>query len=554
MSRPNDPADAANTPGGLTRRRFVENSARFAAGATAVAVLDSKGEPPLKLSPGVELEEKTIADLSTGLASGQWTSRKLTQLYLERIAGLDQKGPMLRHVLETNPDALRIADTLDAERKAGKVRGPLHGIPILIKDNIATADKMQTTAGSLALIDQRPRMDATVAAKLREAGAILLAKTNLSEWANFRSSHSSSGWSARGGQGRNPYALDRTPSGSSSGSGGATAANYAAASIGTETDGSVTAPAAACSLVGIKPTIGLVSRAGIIPIAASQDTAGPMTRTVRDAAILLSAIAGTDPRDRATAASDGHVWADYTRFLKEDGLRGARIGLPRENLFGYSPATDKIIDAAIDVLKKQRAIIVDPANIPHLGEYDSDELNVLLYELKDGMAKYLEGLEAGARMRTLADLITFNKQNADREMPYFGQEFFERSEAKGPLTEKEYRDARDKCVRLSRGLGIDAVMDKHRLDALVAPTMGPPTLIDLVNGDPSSPACTTAPAVAGYPHITVPAGYAYGLPVGISFFGRAWTEPKLLRLAYAFEQATNHRRPPKFPRTAALES
>ena len=486
------------------------------------------------------------------MASGHDTARGIAEPYLDRIAALDRAGPELAHVIELNPDALTIADALDVERKAQAVRGPLHGIPVLIKDNIATSDRMETTAGSLALVGSKVPRDAFVVERLREAGALILGKTNLSEWANIRGRHSSSGWSARGGQGRNPYALDRSPSGSSSGSGGAIAASYAAVGIGTETDGSITSPASANALVGLKPTVGLVSRSGIIPIAHSQDTAGPMCRTVRDAAVLLGAIAGRDPRDPATAASRGHVERDYARFLDPRGLKGARLGLPRERFFGYSSHADELAEAAISVLRDEGAVIVDPANIPTAGAFEDSEFEVLLYEFKADLNAYLGELTS-SRVRSLADVIAFNDAHATEEMAYFGQEFMVEAEKKGPLTDPGYRKALAKNRRLSRRLGIDAVIREHRLDALVAPTQGPPWLIDLVNGDPGGGGSATSPAaVAGYPHITVPMGFARGLPVGLSFFGSAWSEPLLLKLAYAYEQATKLRRPPTFAAHAEL--
>jgi amidase len=497
------------------------------------------------------LDDLTIGDLQAGLASGKYTARSLVEQYEARVNALDRNGPTLNHVLELNPDALTIADQLDNERKAGKTRGPLHGIPILVKDNIDTADRMHTSAGSLALATSIPSRDSWVAERLRAAGAVILGKTNLSEWANIRSTHSSSGWSGRGGQGKNPYALDRNTSGSSSGSAGAVAASYCAAAIGSETDGSVTSPSSACGLVGIKPTVGLVGRSGIIPISHSQDTAGPMARTVRDVALVLGALTGVDPRDDATRPSAGKSHADYTRFLDAGGLRGARIGVARETFMGYSPKTDTLMEQAIDVMKHAGATVVDPANLPSIAKIGDAELEVLLYELKADLNSYLESLGPGAPYKTLADLIRFNEQNASTEMPYFGQELFEQAQKKGPLTDTKYKAARAKCLRLARTEGIDAVMTKHRLDALVAPTQGPVWLIDLVNGDGGGGGSFTQPAaVAGYPHITVPMGLVQGLPVGLSFAGTAWSEPGLLKLAYAYEQASKARRPPTFAERA----
>ena len=507
-----------------------------------------------------DLDEATLPDLQQRMEAGRDTSRSLVEKYLRRIDAIDRSGPMLHSVIEVNPDALAIADRLDGERKAGRRRGPLHGVPVLIKDNIATADRMMTTAGSLALAGVTPPRDAFIAARLRQAGAVILGKTNLSEWANFRSTHSTSGWSGRGGLARNPYALDRNASGSSSGSGAAIAANLAAVAVGTETDGSIVSPSNANGLVGIKPTLGLVSRAGIVPIAQSQDTAGPMARTVADAAAVLGELAGVDPDDPATrrSATKGvrdSTPVDYTRFLDATALRGARLGVVRNRLFGSSPAADRLTEAAIGDMKKAGAVIVDPANIPTLGQFDETEFDVLLYEFKAGMAKYLTWLGAASPVHSLKDIIAFNEAHAAEEMPYFGQEIMMMAETKGPLTDPKYLAALAKNHRLSQSLGIDAVVMKYRLDALVAPTGGPAWLIDLVNGDSgtaSAPGPSTVTAVAGYPHITVPAGFFRGLPVGVSFFGRAWSEPTLIKIAYAYEQSTRHRRPPTFRASADL--
>jgi len=503
-----------------------------------------------------DLEDATIADLQQRMVSGRETARSLVEKYLQRIEAIDRQGPALHSVIETNPDALAIADRLDAERRSRGARGPLHGIPILLKDNIATADRMMTTAGSLALAGSTPPRDAFIVQQLRDAGAVILGKTNLSEWANFRSTHSSSGWSGRGGQAKNPYALDRNPSGSSSGSGVAAAASLCAVAIGTETDGSIVSPSNNNSLVGIKPTIGLLSRSGIVPIAHSQDTAGPMARTVADAVVALGAMVGVDPADAPTSSSTQKGHRDYSPFLDANGLQGARIGVVRNKLFGYSAAADRIAEEAIADMKKHGAVIVDPANIPTLGKFGDSEFDVLLYEFKADLNKYLAALGPSSPVHTLADIIAFNDAHKDQEMPYFGQEIMVMAEKKGLLTEAKYLQALAKNHRLSRGLGIDAVMLKYQLDALVAPTSGPAWLIDLVNGDgfggnASSP--STPAAVAGYPHITVPAGYFRGLPVGISFFGRAWSEPTLIKLAYAYEQATKHRHPPTFAPTADLQ-
>jgi amidase len=501
----------------------------------------------------LDLEETTIDALTKALNSGAATARSVAEWYLARIDKFDKNGPRVNAIIELNPDALAIADKLDRDRKSGTARGPLHGIPVLIKDNIDTADRMSTTAGSLALAGSIAARDSFVAERLRAAGAVLLGKTNLSEWANFRSAHSTSGWTGRGGLTHNPYALDRNPSGSSSGSGAAAASNFCAVAVGTETDGSVTAPAAVCGLVGIKPTVGLIGRSGIIPISHSQDTAGPMTRTVRDAAILLGALSGVDPRDPATKASAGKAATDYTQFLDPNGLKGARIAVARK-FFGGNADTDKIMEECLAEMKRQGAILVDPADLPSHGKYDEDEQQVLYYEFKAGVNAYLAGLGPNVKVRTLADLIAFNREHRAQEMPYFEQEIFEKSQAKGPLTEKAYLDARAKCIRQSRAEGIDAVIAKHKVSAIVAPTITPANLNDLVLGDGNWPACTTPAAVAGYPHITVPAGFVHGLPVGISFFGAAWSEGLLLKLAYSFEQATKARRRPTFAATADLRA
>jgi len=500
-----------------------------------------------------ELEEATIDDLQAGMKSGKYTSRSITEKYLTRIEDIDKQGPVVNSLIEVNPDALEIAESLDRERREKSERGPLHGIPILIKDNIDTADKMMTTAGSLALVGApKPPRDSFVAQQLRKAGAVILGKTNLSEWANIRSSHSTSGWSGRGGLTKNPYALDRNPCGSSSGTGAGVSANFATGGIGTETDGSVVCPSSANGLAGIKPTVGLVSRAGIIPISHSQDSAGPMCRTLRDAAILLGALTGVDPDDIATSESRGHSYTDYTQFLDANGLKGARIGVVRK-YFGFSESVDGIMAEAIDVMKKQGATVVDPADIETFGKFDDTELVVFQYELKADLEKYLARLGPSSLMRNLEDLINFNNQNAAREMPYFGQDMFLKAQAKGPLTERDYIDALEKNHRLTRIEGIDAVMDKNKLDALIAPTGGPAWVTDLVTGDHFGGGSSNAAAVAGYPNINVTAGSIFGLPVGISFFGRAWSEPKLLSIAYAFEQATQARKAPRFLSRADLK-
>ena len=487
--------------------------------------------------------EASVEQLQRAMASGRVTAQSLTQASLARIRQFDRSGPAVHAVLETNTEALSIARALDAERKAGRVRGPLHGIPVLLKDNIDTGDRMMTTAGSLALVGMPAPRDAFVVKRLREAGAVIIGKTNLSEWANIRSSKSTSGWSARGGQTKNPYALERNPCGSSSGTGTAIAASFAVVGIGTETDGSIVCPSSAAGLVGVKPTVGLVSRSGIIPISHSQDTAGPMTRSVADAAAVLTAIAGVDPDDPATQAAQGHIETDYRAFLKADGLKGARIGVARKKVTGYNAHTDRLFEQAIADLKRLGAEIVDPADFGSLGDYDDDELEVLLYELKAGLNAYL-AKRKGVPVRTLAEVIAFNEKHKDREMPWFGQDLFIKAQAKGPLTEEAYVKAAEKSRRLARA-GIDGVLAQHRLDAIVAPTGSPAWLTDPVNGDSFQGSSSSPAAVAGYPSITVPMGFAMGLPVGVSFVGTAWSEGKLLRLAYAYEQGTRHRRAPR---------
>lgn len=519
----------------IDRREFLQKSA-LAATSIFIGSRMSYGA-----AAELNLEEATVTNLQAAMASGQTTAKKIAQGYLARIAKLDKS---LNSIIELNPDALAIAERCDAERKSGKVRGPLHGIPIVIKDNIDTADKMKTTAGSLALADAPvPSKDAFIVKQLRDAGAVLLGKTNLSEWANFRDNDSISGWSGRGGQTRNPYILDRNPCGSSSGTGAAIAANLAAIGIGTETDGSIVCPASICGIVGLKPTVGLVSRSGIIPIAASQDTAGPMTRTVADAAALLSVLTPNDPSD--SAMTDGkRERIDYTSYLNSDGLRGARIGVARD-YWGRRPEVDAVTDAALETMKKAGAELID-VKFPNLRKFGDAELLVLKYEFKDGLEKYLR--ERGSRHKTLDDLIKFNKENEAREMPYFGQDIFETSAKKGPLTDKEYREALETCRKYAREEGIDEAMDKNKLDAIVAPSNAPTWMIDLVNGDCGSGyvGSSSMAAVAGYPNITVPAGFARELPIGISFFGRAWSEATLIKIAYSFEQASKARRPPKF--------
>jgi amidase len=546
MSQPAKPTSAE-----FSRRALLQLGAAtgvMAVGARASARPAPAAPTAADAGTSFPLEEATLDELQRRMHSGEETARSLTDKYLERIRVLD---PTLHAVLETNPDAVAEAATLDTERGAGNTRGPLHGVPVLLKDNIATTGRMHATAGSVALLEATVAREAFLVGRLRAAGAVILGKTNLSEWANFRSSHSSSGWSGRGGQCHNPYVLDRSPSGSSSGSGAAVAANLCAVAVGTETDGSIVSPSAACGLVGLKPTVGLVSRSGIIPISHTQDTAGPMTRTVRDAAILLGVLAAPDDADPASRKPGRPAGVDFTRMLDARGLRGARIGVPRPVYFGYSPDTDALAEKALLVLKDAGAIVVDPAPIGTATSLDGPEDLVLLYEFKADLDAYLRAL-GGTGPRSLAELIAFNDKNAAVEMPFFGQDRFLKAQSKGPLTDPAYRKALALCRRLAGREGIDATMERHHLDALVAPTQGPAWLIDLVNGDSFGGSSSTPAAVAGYPSITVPMGQVHSLPVGLSFFGRAWSEPTLLRLAFAFEQATHHRQRPRLLPTAPL--
>ena len=522
----------------MKRRDFLQTTATgcvvtIASPVSALAIEEAAPKPSAA-PPAFELDELTISDLQQAMQSGKYSSKQLVEKYSDRIADIDKKGPAINSVIEMNPDAERIAADLDRERKERGPRGPLHGIPILIKDNLDTADRMMTTAGSLALVGAKPSRDAMVVTKLRDAGAVILGKTNLSEWANFRSTKSSSGWSARGGQTKNPYVLDRNPCGSSSGSGAAAAANLCVATIGTETDGSIVCPSSANSLVGIKPTLGRVSGSGIIPIAHSQDTAGPMARTVSDAWTLLKAISGTERAPRNVIEPSRAI-----------NFKGLRLGVARKH-FGFNDRVDKLMDSCLAELKKLGAVLVDPADIPTSGKFDDSEFEVLLYEFKADLNAYLAGLGPGAPVRSLKDVIEFNEKNRDREMPYFGQDIMIRAQAKGPLTSKAYRDALRKNHLLTRSQGIDFIMKKHRLAAIVAPTGGPPWPTDWINGDHFSGGYSSASAVAGYPHITVPAGYVFGLPVGISFFGGAHSDSELYQIALAFEQATKARRAPRF--------
>jgi len=534
------------------RRLFLKTALCGGAASTLIPLYPALGaareiapEVPGSGVKAFELDEITIADLQDGMKSGKFTAHSLVEKYSARIGEIDKHGPSINAIIELNPDALSIADGLDDERKAKGPRGPMHGIPVLIKDNIDTADKMMTTAGTLALLGSKPLQDSYVAQRLRSAGAVILGKTNLSEWANIRSSHSTSGWSGRGGLTKNPYALDRNPCGSSSGTGAGISANLCAVGIGTETDGSIVCPSSSNGLAGIKPTVGLVSRNGIIPISHTQDGAGPMCRTIRDAATLLGVLTGVDSGDPATAASIGKSYTDYTQFCDPNGLKGARIGVARK-YFGFNDAVDALMEQSLDAMKKQGATLIDPAEIETLGKFDETELLVFMYELKADLNAYLARLGPNAPVRTLKDIIDFNERNRQKELPYFGQDLFVKSEGKGPLTEKAYLEAVEKNHRLARTEGIDATMDKFHLDAIVAPTGGPAWITDLVTGDHFAGGSSNAAAVAGYPNINVTAGFISGLPVGISFFGRAWSEPTLIRLAFAFEQATKARQTPRF--------
>ena len=535
----------------MDRRAFIGTAA---AGSAALATGVASCSPPApdasssagtpESVPPFEFDEVTVDDLQRMMESGEHTARSITEAYIERIEAMDRRGPELRSMIEVNPDALEIADQLDAERRSSGPRGPLHGIPVALKDNLDTHDRMTTTAGSLALEGSVPPRDSFVAERLRTAGAVLLGKANMSEWAYFRGERATSGWSARGGQCRNPYALDRNPCGSSSGSGVAASANLCALTVGTETGGSIMCPSSSTGIVGIKPTVGLWSRSGIIPISHSQDTAGPMTRTVRDAAILLSGAVGVDPRDEATSRSEGNFHGDYTRFLDPRGLQGARIGVAR-SFTGFDPRVLALFDDAVLAMREAGAVIVDPTNLPPSAWSDELPLLVLEYEFKAGLNAYLGMLGPEAPVRTLAEIIEFNEQNRELEMPYFGQERMIAAQARGPLTDEAYLHAVRTIQRGNREEGIDAVMDEHRLDAIVAPTRDLPWTTDHIKGDRLDGGSSAGPAaIAGYPDISVPMGFVSGLPAGVSFFGRAWTEPALLRMAYAFEQATRHRRVP----------
>lgn len=528
-------------------KRLAQFAVWLVIGMTNVVLAEEKKMASLNVV------EASVAELQAAMSSGQLSSESLVRAYLSRIRALDQNGARLNAVIETNPDALAIARELDRERKRQGVRGPLHGIPVLLKDNIATADKMQTTAGSLALVDIKPNKDATIATRLRDAGAVILGKTNLSEWANFRSTRSTSGWSSRGGLTKNPYALDRNTSGSSSGSAVAAAASLAALTVGTETDGSIVSPASANGVVGFKPTLGLVSRSGIIPIAHSQDTAGPITRTVADAAALLTVLASVDTRDLATRDAGAHR-QDYTLALQADGLKGKRLGVVRNRFGGRNDLASAVVERALQVLRAQGATLVDIPEVPNADKFGQSEYEVLLYEFKTDLAAYFAEFTSGSSIKTLADLIAYNEKNRAKVMPYFEQEQFLRAEAKGPLTDKAYLDALATNLRLTREEGIDKVLKEHNLDALVAPTSAPAWLTDFIRGDNSGASFSSPAAVAGYPHITVPAGFVQGLPVGISFVGTAWSEPTLFAIAYAYERASRARQIPTLAKSAKVES
>ena len=543
----------------LDRREFVKLGGLGAAAAVTVGAsgcaLDggSADAAPWWTTEAFELEEATFASLLDDMASGRRTAVEITQLYLDRIAAVDREGPRLRSIIETNPEALDIAGRLDEERSAGRVRGLLHGIPIVVKDNIDTADRMTTTAGSYALEGHIAAQDSHVAAKLREAGAIILAKANLSEWANFRSTQSTSGWSARGGQCGNAYAVDRNPCGSSAGSGAATSANLCAGSIGTETNGSIVCPSSINGVVGLKPTVGLVSRSGIIPISHTQDTAGPMVRTVADAAAMLTALVGPDPRDAMSAASAPFADNDYTGFLDANGLQGARIGVER-SYFGQDRHRDDLMEQAIVDMAAAGATIVDPATLDNRRQYNAPAYQLMLFEFKEGLPAYFSTVSPDLGMRTLRDLIAFNEANADREMPYFGQEIIIAADAMGSILSPEYLEFKETARRLSQEEGIDRLMDEHQLDAMVAPTTRSAWKTDLINGGLSSLGASSPAAISGYPSITVPMGFVLGLPIGMLFFGRAWSEGKLIQLAYAYEQATRHRRPARMLPTLDLRN
>jgi amidase len=529
----------------MDRREFLVAAAAAASAPAASAAAEQTSASTSSAHPPPDpLEELSLADIAAAFADGRMSSQQLTQNYLTRIDKLDRHGPTLRAVIETNPRALEIAAALDVERKTRGARGPLHGVPVLIKDNVETSDHMMSTAGSLALAGWYAPQDAPLVQRLRAAGAVILGKANLSEWANFRSTHSLSGWSGRGGQCRNPYATDRTPSGSSSGSAVAVSANLCAIAVGTETDGSIVSPASINGIVGLKPTVGLVSRRGIAPISHSQDTAGPLTRSVRDAAVMLGIMSGLDPADAASAAVGERFQTDYARYVDSNGLKGARLGIARKFFADNSPLNG-FLDGCIATLKGAGAVIVDPADLPMHGSTSTPEQEVLLYEFKADLNAYLRRLPPTFPVRSLASLIRFNEAHKDTEMPLFDQELLRQAHAKGPLSDKAYEDARAACLKATRSNGIDAVLAEHKLDAMVALTSGPAWLIDTVNGDSDTGGCSSPAAIAGYPHLTVPAGLFRGLPVGLSFFGAAFSEPTLIKLGSGFEAVAHGRTPPR---------
>ena len=534
----------------MKRRNFIQIGALTGAvPLISLKACTTKIEPDKEkelIDEPFELSEWTVEQLQKAMESGTYTSRQICELYLARINSKDQIEGGLNSVIEVNPDALAIADELDNERLNGKVRGPLHGIPVMIKDNIDTGDKMMTTAGSLALAGSSAPKDAFIVEQLRKSGAVLLGKTNLSEWANFRSTRSSSGWSGRGRQTRNPWALDRNPCGSSAGSGAAVSGNMCAIAIGTETNGSIVCPSSTNGIVGIKPTVGLWSRSGIIPISETQDTAGPMARTVADAAVLLGPLTGIDPRDPRTKESGGKSETDYTKYLNEDGLSGKRIGILK-GAFGYHEAVDEIMNKVVALLEEKGATVIKNIDVQGDRNYGRSGYDVLLYEFKDGVNKYLAS-RPDLEVKTLEDIIQFNKDNADKEMPYFQQEILEEAQAKGDLAEKEYQDALKTVLEISRE-GIDESLKKDDLDAILGVTGGPAWLIDLVNGDHFGTGSSSPAARSGYPNISIPAGFVHGLPVGISMFSGAYEEPKLISMAYAFEQASKVRMAPTLPKT-----
>jgi amidase len=523
----------------VSRRDFITRSA-LAGAAFSFPALAARGAPNPE-----ELANASVGELGLYMQRGELSAVDIAHGCLARIDQLDRRGPMLGAMIELNPDVLAIAAERDAERKAGRVRGPLHGIPVVIKDNIDTGDKLATSAGSLLLAGAGAARDAFVIDRLRAAGAVLLGKTNLSEWANFRSTRSSSGWSARGGLTKNPHVLDRNPSGSSSGTACAVAAGFAPIGLGTETDGSIISPASVCGIVGIKPTLGLWSRSGIIPLAHSQDTAGPMARSVADAAALLGPLTGNDPRDLATGKNQGKNQRDYTRHLRPGGLKGARIGVPR-NLAGFHHAVDLALDAAVAALTSAGAVVIDELKLPTAGQFDDAELEVLLYEFKTDLAAYFATRGASSPARSLDDVIEFNRRERSRELPWFEQELFERAATKGPLSDAAYVAARELCLRLTRREGLDPLLDKHQLDALICPSNAPAWVTDLVSGDHFIGGNTSFAAVAGYPSLTVPMGFTHSLPLGLSFIGRPWSEGRLIELGYAFERLTRAWRAPGF--------